>query len=146
VTERDDNVAEAEPVEPPAPEATQPARPHTAAAFYSAKKTTVVTTRVPLRDESTDPGLAKRLLALQRTPSGGKAGQAPSFDVTNPALTPTMTREQALAQIRERRGRARSVAQGAVTPRKQMMEGVGVERRDVSAPAGRVGRPGRVRP
>jgi hypothetical protein len=142
-----DATAQAKPAEPLRPEAAQASRPHTAAAFYSVKTTTVVTTKVPLRDENTDPGLAKRLLALQRTPSGGKgrAGQEPSFDITNPALTPTMTREQALAQIRERRGRARSVAQALATPRKQMMEGVGVERRDVSAPAGRVGTAGRVR-
>lgn len=46
----------------------------------------------------------------------------------------TMTREQALEQIRARRGRARSVAAGQGTPRRPMV--VGVERRDVSAPAG----------
>lgn len=110
-------------------------RPHTVAGFYTAT-TTVTTTKVPLKDETEDPSLAQRILAAQRTPrkAGGGAGDVPSFDVTNPALTPTMTREQALAQIRERRGRAKS---GAVTPRKQMVEGV--ERRDVSAPAGRVG-------
>lgn len=49
----------------------------------------------------------------------------------------TMTREQALEQIRFRRGRARSVAAGQGTPRRPMV--VGVERRDVSAPAGRTG-------
>ncbi|KAI9849172.1 MAG: hypothetical protein M1837_005402 [Sclerophora amabilis] len=46
----------------------------------------------------------------------------------------TMSREQALEQIRQRRGRARSVAAGALTPRKQMVEGV--NRRDISAPGG----------
>ena len=46
-------------------------------------------------------------------------------------------REIALAQIRERRGRARSMASGHGTPRKQMMEGVS-ERRDISAPVSRV--------
>ena len=54
------------------------------------------------------------------------------------ALSPTMTREQALAQIAERRGRARSLAQGTMTPRKQMVEG-GPTRRDISAPAVRSG-------
>lgn len=49
----------------------------------------------------------------------------------------TMTREQALEQIRVRRGRARSIAAGQGTPRKPMV--VMGERRDVSAPAGRVG-------
>lgn len=53
------------------------------------------------------------------------------------ALGPTMSREEALAQIRERRGRARSLAQGTMTPRKQMVEGT--ERRDISAPAIRSG-------
>ncbi|KAH8906805.1 hypothetical protein BR93DRAFT_978335 [Coniochaeta sp. PMI_546] len=107
-------------------------RPHTAAAFYTSM--TVTTTKVPLKDENEDPSLASRILAAQRTPRKAGGTEQPSFDTSNPALTPTMTREQALAQIRERRGRAKS---GAVTPRKQMVEGV--ERRDVSAPAGRVG-------
>ena len=56
----------------------------------------------------------------------------------NPALSPTMSREEALAMIRERRGRARSLAQGTLTPRKQMVEGAGT-RRDISAPAIRSG-------
>ena len=54
-------------------------------------------------------------------------------DLAHPALSPTMSREEALAQIHERRGRARSIAQGNLTPRKQMVEG-GL-RRDISAPA-----------
>lgn len=101
-------------------------RPHTSAAFY----TVTTTTTVPIRtvenvDAQTYAATGKR--AHSRTPS---------FDITNPALTPTMTREQALAQIKERRGRARSAAQGAMTPRRQMVAGGG-ERRDVSAPASR---------
>jgi hypothetical protein len=48
-------------------------------------------------------------------------------------------REIALAQIRERRGRARSMAAGHGTPIKQMMDGVS-ERRDISAPVSRVRR------
>ena len=58
-------------------------------------------------------------------------------NLSNPALSPTLSREKALAMIRERRGRARSLAQGTLTPRKQMVEG-GV-RRDISAPAIRSG-------
>ncbi|KAK3899356.1 hypothetical protein C8A05DRAFT_37025 [Staphylotrichum tortipilum] len=78
--------------------------------------TTTITTKIPLRPEPTatdPPTLAQRLLQQQRTPS--RNGETtddpdkPSFDASNPALTPTMTREEALAQIRERRGRARSV-------------------------------------
>ena len=48
----------------------------------------------------------------------------------------TMTREEALEQIRQRRGRARSIAAGHSTPRKQMVDLSGL-RRDISAPAGR---------
>lgn len=98
-------------------------RPHTTTSYYptTAKTTTVTTTKVPLRPEPTaedGPTLAQRLLKAQRTPArqtGRGSGDdgfdpdRPSFDVTDPALTPTMTREQALAQIRERRDRARSV-------------------------------------
>ncbi|KAK1978063.1 hypothetical protein LZ30DRAFT_599998 [Colletotrichum cereale] len=101
-------------------------RPHTAAAFYT--KTT--TTTVPVRDDKPRP---QPKMERGRTPSGGDCHM--SFDINNPAMTPTMTREEALARIRERRGRARSIAQGTATPRKKMIEGAG-ERRDVSAPAG----------
>lgn len=62
----------------------------------------------------------------------------PTTTTGNSALSPTMSREQALAQIAERRGRARSLAQGTMTPRKQMIEG-GPTRRDISAPAIRSG-------
>ncbi|KAL8365508.1 hypothetical protein RB595_004362 [Gaeumannomyces hyphopodioides] len=160
-------------------------RPHTSAARYGAVQTATMTTKVPLREENTDPSLAKRLMALQRTPSHSSSVRSstssrgwsaadddgPSFDVTNPALTPTMTREQALAQIRERRGRARSamgtnrpVTPGAgarpVTPgggARPITPGGGAgtggpakrpikqpalgERRDVSAPVGRTAAP-----
>lgn len=66
--------------------------------------------------------------------------KVPMSPFTNPgsptaALRPdgTLDREAALEQIRLRRGRARSVAMGLATPKKQMMEGVA--RRDISAPA-----------
>jgi hypothetical protein len=59
----------------------------------------------------------------------------PGSPFTAGAIKPdgTLDREAALAQIRERRGRARSVAMGHATPRKQMVEGV-TGRRDISAP------------
>lgn len=47
-----------------------------------------------------------------------------------------MTREEALEQIRQRRGRARSIAAGHATPRKQIID-LNILRRDISAPAGR---------
>ncbi|KAK4464655.1 hypothetical protein QBC42DRAFT_249353 [Cladorrhinum samala] len=116
-------------VEPPA------ARPHTTASFYGSKldrypnkltittTTTTTTTKVPLKEETDDPSLAQRIMKAQKTPVRGE-DEGPSFDVNNPALTPTMTREEALAQIRERRVRARSVGKpenggnssGRVTP------------------------------
>ncbi|KAI6711477.1 hypothetical protein JHW43_005961 [Diplocarpon mali] len=77
------------------------------------------TTRIPL---AAAPDLLPTLLPSAR----------------DPALSPTMSREEALAQIRERRGRARSLAQGTMTPRKQMVEGAGT-RRDISAPTIRSG-------
>lgn len=49
------------------------------------------------------------------------------------ALYPTMTREEALEQIRARRGRARSIASHQGTPKRVLLPGV--ERRDISAPA-----------
>ena len=53
-----------------------------------------------------------------------------------PATPGAISRENALEQIRQRRGRARSIAAGNGTPRKKMVE-VGELRRDISAP-GRV--------
>ena len=105
-------------------------RPHTSATLY-----TTVTTTVPVRDEkfqreSSSSSLSEKL----RTPSHGSDA---SFDTTNPALTPTMTREQALAKIRERRGRARSAANGMATPHKKMLQGK--DRREMSAPTARTG-------
>lgn len=66
--------------------------------------------------------------------------------VTTPAPTKqlpfnpgaTITREQALEQIRARRGRARSIAAGQGTPRRLMA--VSADRRDISAPAGKISR------
>lgn len=95
------------------------------AAFY----TVTTTTTVPLRETAKKSSFQSHVRSRSRA-------EDPSFDALNPALTPTMTREQALAQIRERRGRARSAAQGAVTPRRQMVKGV--DRRDMSAPTGRL--------
>ncbi|KAK5128827.1 hypothetical protein LTR85_000160 [Meristemomyces frigidus] len=51
-------------------------------------------------------------------------------------VPPTFDRAAALAAIEYRRGRAKSIATGHMTPRKQMLEGVSMkERRDISAPA-----------
>lgn len=113
-------------------------RPHTAASFYTK------TTSVPLREETAEPSMAKKLLALQKTPTRSHTApelEMPTWDVTNPALTPTMSREEALAKIRERRGRTKSGNAGTVTPHKGLMKGRG-DRRDMSAPVERRGRIG----
>ncbi|KAK6955710.1 hypothetical protein Daesc_003353 [Daldinia eschscholtzii] len=99
-------------------EADQDTRPHSTTAFY----TVTTTTTVPIREPPNN--------------NNQNQNRVPSFDVNNPNMAPTMTREEALAQIRERRGRARSAAQGLATPRRQMISGTG-DRRDVSAPAAR---------
>lgn len=108
-------------------------RPHTTNAFY----TVTTTTTVPVHDDKA--GNSASFNERLRTPSHNSTGT--TFDMSNPALTPTMTREQALAKIRERRGRARSMAQGTMTPSRRMVEGV--ERRDMSAPTGKVAGKGR---
>ncbi|KAG7112064.1 hypothetical protein HYQ44_010259 [Verticillium longisporum] len=122
-------VREAE--EPEAPKPTSPPRKRSprssTTSVGTSYRTSTTTTTIPIYDENERP--ASRF-ARCRTPSGESHS---SFDVNNPAMTPTMTREEALARIRERRGRARSAAQGAVTPRLKMVEGAG-ERRDLSAP------------
>ncbi|KHO01859.1 uncharacterized protein MAM_00860 [Metarhizium album ARSEF 1941] len=104
-------------------------RPHTSTASFT------VTTTIPLREETerSSSSFNERL----RTPSHGSSA---SFDSNDPAMTPTMTREQALAKIRERRGRARSAAQGsAAGPGKKVAALATGPRgrpikRDVSAP------------
>lgn len=98
-------------------------QPHPSNNFYTV--TTTVSVPVGESKQTSREYVNGFVRSLHRTPS---------FDINNPALTSTMTREEALAQIRERRGRARS---GAATPRRQMVTGKGV-RRDASAPAGRV--------
>ncbi|KAG5948610.1 hypothetical protein E4U60_001267 [Claviceps pazoutovae] len=128
-----DDDAQSRPVSPPSiPTAAsdEPARTSasSAAAFQPRKRTMspreslvsrahststssfTVTTTVPLREDTARSSSAfnERL----RTPSHGSTA---SFDSSDPAMTPTMTREQALAKIRERRGRARSAAQAATT-------------------------------
>ncbi|KAI1471731.1 uncharacterized protein F4812DRAFT_449648 [Daldinia caldariorum] len=97
----DDAEEEAAQPEVPLMEADQDTRPHSTAAFYT------VTTTTTNQNQNQNHN------------------RVPSFDVNNPNMAPTMTREEALAQIRERRGRARSAAQGLATPRRQMMGGEG---------------------
>ncbi|EGR48769.1 uncharacterized protein TRIREDRAFT_36639, partial [Trichoderma reesei QM6a] len=115
---------------PPFPDNTKVAQEGARASAKSVYTVTKTTT-VPVRDErSTSSSFNQRM----RTASNSSAA---SFDTTDPAMTPTMSREEALAQIRERRGRARSATRGAATPLSRPTSGLG--RRDISGPVGRVG-------
>ncbi|KAL2357013.1 hypothetical protein BJ546DRAFT_1058624 [Cryomyces antarcticus] len=88
--------------------------------------TTIPIQFTPLRHPST-PAAAH---ATPATPS--------ALDASAVLTQAGFDREAALAAIRHRRGRARSIANGSVTPRRGMVDGVGmgasVGRRDVSAP------------
>ncbi|KAF2642020.1 hypothetical protein P280DRAFT_449438 [Massarina eburnea CBS 473.64] len=106
-------------------------------------RTITTTTTIPLHFSPATPAM-KRGAQAAMTPS--TVAHAPA-DARTPVLGELslnmnnlpFDREAALEAIRERRGRARSMASGQATPAKQMMEGV-LERRDISAPVSRVGR------
>ncbi|KAK1814051.1 hypothetical protein LTR12_011569 [Friedmanniomyces endolithicus] len=70
----------------------------------------------------------------ENIPTPSDPDSAIAADSTEPG--PTFDRAAALAAIEYRRGRAKSFQAGHLTPRKQMLEGVGGgQRRDISAPA-----------
>jgi hypothetical protein len=71
-------------------------------------------------------------LPRQRDENDAPPPASPFFPSTALKADGTLDRERALELIRQRRGRARSVAMGHATPGKQMVEGV--VRRDISAP------------
>lgn len=74
-----------------------------------------------------DSAFATPTAAEKRSSSGAGLNRTPS------TKDRPFDREAALEQIQARRRRARSVAEGRATPRKQMVEGAGI-RRDISAP------------
>ncbi|KAL7927816.1 hypothetical protein ACQKWADRAFT_277929 [Trichoderma austrokoningii] len=105
-------------------------RPSAGSSRSSSKAVYTVTTTVPLQDErSSSSTFSQRM----RTASSSSSA---SFDTADPAMDPTMTREEALAKIQERRGRARSVTRGLATSQSRPTSAIG--RRDVSR-MGRVG-------
>ncbi|USW49222.1 hypothetical protein Slin15195_G025410 [Septoria linicola] len=101
-----------------------PARP------YGPVRTITTTTTIPMQFTPAKPAFhvidAENIPPTVMSPQRDRSGSAPAFD-----------REAALAAIAYRRGRAKSIADGQMTPRKQMPEGpVSLkERRDISAPA-----------
>lgn len=135
-----DDDSEDEDMSPPTPdrEPTGPTTPYLT-------RTITTTTTIPLHFSPATPAF--------------KAGRGPMTPSTVAhaaanAQTPVLgelslnklgiDREAALAAIRERRGRARSMAAGHGTPMKQMVEGV-KDRRDISAPVTRVRSVSRIR-
>jgi hypothetical protein len=113
---------EREAVDTPEGHQIEAVRPHTSAAVYTVTETTTVPVQMgsPVKGSTVTSHIRS-----QSNSSGSRAGPIPK-----------VSREEALAQIRERRGRARSAAQGTTTPRRQMMQGV--DRRDLSAPTTRM--------
>ncbi|PVI01226.1 hypothetical protein DM02DRAFT_363542 [Periconia macrospinosa] len=103
-------------------------------------RTITTTTTIPLHFSPITPAAKRAAQAM--TPStvahAPADSQAPVLGELSLNKVP-FDREAALEAIRERRGRARSMAAGHSTPHKQMMEGV-KERRDISAPVSRVHR------
>ncbi|RYN43972.1 hypothetical protein AA0113_g4262 [Alternaria arborescens] len=125
--------SEDEDMSPPTPdrEPTGPATPYLT-------RTITTTTTIPLHFSPATPAFKP-----------GRGPMTPSTVAHAAANTQTpvlgelslnklgIDREAALAAIRERRGRARSMAAGHGTPMKQMVEGA-KDRRDISAPVTRV--------
>ena len=125
----------------------------TALLRFSPQFPTTMTIPIPLPEETTPLAPSPPKLRFPTTPRPLPVPPPHTTQVSNvtttfvplavaesPApFTPsaTMTREEALEQIRQRRGRARSIAAGHTTPRKQMID-LGGLRRDISAPAGKV--------
>ena len=122
-----------EDLEPPTPshEPTGPVTPYLT-------RTITTTTTIPLHFSPATPAFKPGRGSM--TPS--TVAHAPS-DARTPVLGELslnkvpFDREAALEAIRQRRGRARSMAAGHGTPMKQMVEGV-KDRRDISAPVSRV--------
>lgn len=102
--------------------------------------TTTHTTSIPVLDRSPSPAQAPRTISHTQTHTTTIPVKADSFDPSPlpspfPPSASSMTREEALEQIRLRRGRAKSFAAAVGTPRKVVL-GLGTPRREISAPAG----------
>ncbi|KAF2803093.1 uncharacterized protein BDZ99DRAFT_453860 [Mytilinidion resinicola] len=138
--DEDDLPSDPTPSSPPQSEPQTPLRgPSAPATPAYLLRTITTTTTIPLHFSPATP----RHHDLPPTPS--TISHLPTNATSSQPLQPLelnrlpIDREAALEQIRLRRGRARSLAMGQATPKKQMLEGTGV-RRDISAPVGRAGR------
>ena len=134
----------AAPSSPPQCSSTPSIQPIMATPASVAVKTITHTTTIPMQF-SPHPSTPRH----QHFPSAGGSLSQPGTPATTTrqppvadspfpanALRPdgTLDREAALEQIRQRRGRARSVAMGCATPRKQVEDQGLAGRRDISAP------------
>jgi hypothetical protein len=107
-------------------------------------KTVTTTTTIPMMFSPVLPKSDSQL--IRSAPSTPNTISHPSQYNLGPSPFPsralnadgTIDREAALELIRQRRGRARSVAMGHATPGKQMVEGT--VRRDISAPSMKAGK------
>ncbi|KAF3039385.1 hypothetical protein E8E12_007719 [Didymella heteroderae] len=120
-----------EDMEPPTPVAPGPGTPYVT-------KTTTTTIPIAFSPATPAPRPGKQLMSPFTIGHGAANGRTPVLGELQLNNVP-FDREAALQAIRERRGRARSMAEGTGTPMKQMLEGT-KERRDISAPVSRVGR------
>ncbi|KAJ8108335.1 hypothetical protein OPT61_g8244 [Boeremia exigua] len=118
-----------EEMEPPTPAATGPSTPYIT-------KTTTTTIPIAFSPATPAPRPGKQLMSPFTIGHGAASGRAPVLGELQLNNVP-FDREAALQAIRERRGRARSMAEGSGTPMKQMLD---KERRDISAPVSRIGR------
>ena len=99
-------------------------------------KTTTTTIPIAFSPATPAPRPGKQLMSPFTVGHGAANGRTPVLGELQLNNVP-FDREAALQAIRERRGRARSMAEGHGTPMKQMLE---KERRDISAPVSRIGR------
>lgn len=120
-----------EDMEPPTPVAPGPGTPYVT-------KTTTTTIPIAFSPATPAPRPGKQLMSPFTIGHGAANGRTPVLGELQLNNVP-FDREAALQAIRERRGRARSMAEGHGTPMKQMLEGT-KERRDISAPVSRIGR------
>jgi hypothetical protein len=125
--------SEDEDMSPPTPdrEPTGPATPYLT-------RTITTTTTIPLHFSPATPAFKPGRGPMTPSTIAHAAANAQTPVLGELSLNKLgIDREAALAAIRERRGRARSMAAGHGTPMKQMVEGA-KDRRDISAPVTRV--------
>jgi hypothetical protein len=118
----------------PAPRAQEP----TAPATPYLTRTITTTTTIPLHFSPATPAFKPGRGPMTPSTVAHAAANAQTPVLGELSLNKLgIDREAALQAIRDRRGRARSMAAGHGTPMKQMVEGTG-SRRDISAPVSRV--------